>query len=514
MSARILLVASACMGALALARPAAADPRPDAALIAHGKYLTTAGDCEACHTAGGGKPFAGGLYMDTPFGPISTPNITPDKATGIGNITDDQFYRVLHQGIGMKGERLYPVMPFPWYTKVTRADTLAIKAYLFSLPPVNAPRKPIKLEFPFNIRAALIGWDAVFLKTGVYKPNAAQSPQWNRGAYLVQGLEHCGECHNGNNLFGDTAMAAALRGGPIDQWYAPNITSDKAEGIGRFSDQQLFQYLKTGSAPGMGVVAGPMAQTIHESLSKLTDDDIHDIVLYIKSTKPTEGFDKSQPAPGSVQVASNGQAYLNYCASCHGENGRGLKGAVPALAGNGIVQAGGPQDVIRAILGGIEAQSHYSAMPAIGTRMTDQEVADATNYVRSAWGNATPASAGPGLVGELRKQTQTTLAMNAPHGCPKIAEADTAKVIAQPDVQKILQSTTDENVLQNAETLIQKIRAGAPKASQADIINSLTLGYCPVVAANRSLATQGQKSAMLDEFAERVYTQIASQGQD
>ena len=239
-SRRLVLAASFAAFGVGAAQAAVPDP----GLIEHGKYLTNVGDCQACHTAPNGTPFAGGLYMNTPFGPISTPNITPDNDTGIGKITDDQFVRVFHQGIGMKGERLYPVMPFPWYTKVTRDDTLAIKAYLFSLQPVHAPRKPLKLVFPFNIRAALIGWDAVFLKTGVFKPDPTKSPEVNRGAYLVQGLEHCGECHNGNNMLGDTAMAESLRGGPIDKWYAPNITSDKTEGIGRFSNEQVLTYLK------------------------------------------------------------------------------------------------------------------------------------------------------------------------------------------------------------------------------------------------------------------------------
>jgi mono/diheme cytochrome c family protein len=485
----------------------------DAALIAHGKYLATAGDCEACHTANGGKPFAGGQYMDTPFGAIATPNITPDNDTGIGKITDDQFYRVFHAGIGMNGEHLYPVMPFPWYTKVTRDDAMAIKAYLFSLQPVHAPQKPNKLEFPFNIRAALIGWDLVFLKEGTFQPDPNQSPQVNRGAYLVQGLEHCSECH-GNAIFGASPLAHGLRGGPIDKWYAPNITSSKSEGIGKYSDAQLFQYLKTGAAPGMGVVVGPMAQTMHESLGKLTDSDLHDIVLYLKSTKPQEGYTKTEPAAGNTELASNGQSYLNYCASCHGQNGEGLGKAIPNLAGNGSVASGGPQTVIRVILGGVMAQKTYSAMPAIGARMSDQEVADVTNYVRSAWGNGAPATAGAGMVGDLRKVTHTVLAMNVPGGCPKIADDATAKVIAQPGVQQILQKTTVENVLENADVLIRKVKAGAPKADQADIINSLTLGYCPVVAANTSLATSAQKSEALDEFSERVYTQIVSNGRD
>ncbi len=159
--------------------------------------------------------------MLTPFGPVSTPNITPDKETGIGDWTDDQFYRVLHSGIGKNGQHLYPIMPYPWYTKVTRDDVLAIKAYLFSLKPVHAPRPPNKLAFPFNIRAGLAVWDELFLRQGSFTPDPSKSAEVNRGAYIVQGLGHCGECHNGRNLLGDTAMAEPLRGGPIEHWYAP-----------------------------------------------------------------------------------------------------------------------------------------------------------------------------------------------------------------------------------------------------------------------------------------------------
>jgi cytochrome c553 len=257
-----------------------------------------------------------------------------------------------------------------------------------------------------------------------------------------------------------------------------------------------------------------MAQTMHESLAKLTDDDLHDIVLYLKSTPPKAGYKPAPPPANPLVQRVDATAYLNYCASCHGQDGKGLAQAVPSLAGNGTVNAQGPQDVIRVIIGGINAQTTYSAMPAIGARMTDQEVADATNYVRTSWGNSAPADAGPGMVATLRPLTRTVLAFNDPIGCPKIADKQTAGVIATPEVQGLLKSTTEENVLQNATALIAKVRAAAPKAAQADIINSLTLAYCPVVAANQRLTTQAQRSEALDEFAERVYTQIASNGQD
>jgi mono/diheme cytochrome c family protein len=515
-----LAALATCFGALPFVQAAVASPDPatrsapapaDAALIAHGKYLTTAGDCAACHTAPNGPEFAGGQYMDTPFGQISTPNITPDKATGIGNYTDDQFVRVLHQGINAKGEHLYPVMPFPWYTKVTRDDALAIKAYLFSLKPVDAPRKKFALEFPFNIRAALIGWDAVFLKTGVFKPDPRLSPQINRGAYLVQGLEHCGECHNGRNMLGDTAAAQALQGGPIDKWYAPNITADPKQGIGRYSDEEVFNYLKTGHSKSMGVVVGPMAQTMHESLGKLTDDDLHDIVAYLKSTPPKENATFVQESAITGPDALGAQVYGNYCASCHQPNGRGLSGSVPALVGNGAVLAAGPQDVIRVVLGGIEAQGTYSPMPAIGVRMTNQEVAEAVNYVRQSWGNKAPSDVGPAQVAALRPMTRSVLALNAEGGgCGKVV-GPLADVAGSQPVQSALHQLTLQNILYKADDVINLVHKAAPQAKQADIINALTIAYCPIVQAGQG--TVPEKVEMLDEFSERLYTQINTHGQ-
>jgi mono/diheme cytochrome c family protein len=489
------------------ALPARADEPTD--LAVKGKYLATMGDCQACHTAPNGTPFAGGLYMNTPFGKISTPNITPDRETGIGSYTDEQFLRVFHAGIGKDGEYLYPVMPFPWYTKVSDADVLAIKAYLFSLAPVHAPRPPLEISFPFNIRLGLGAWDVAFLQEGRFKPDPSKSDEVNRGAYIVGGLEHCGECHDSRNMLGAGKIAKPLQGGQIDHWYAPNITSDVRTGIGRFSDEQLLAYLKTGAAPGMGTVVGPMAQTVHESLSKLTDADLHAIVAYLKSTPAVEAFKASVPA-GDLPGA---QAYLNHCASCHQLDGKGVPNVIPALADNGVVKSGGPESVIRVVVGGVEAQGSYGPMPAVGNDMTDQEVADAVNYVRSAWSNAAPATTGPGEVGTIRQQTQTLLNGKLPGGCPTVAQADMAKIVADPAIQKLLQQTNTENLLQTANQLIAKVKAAGPQIAQADIVNSLTIAYCPVVES-RATQTKDLDLVQLNQFAARVYTQISQKGKD
>ncbi len=510
------VVAGGALGlaaALAMLPVAARAQQPDAALIAKGKYLADAGDCAACHTADGGAKFAGGRYMPTPFGPLSTPNITPDKQTGIGNITDDQFYRVFHQGIGMKGEYLYPVMPFPWYTRVRRDDVMAIKAYLFSLAPVHNPRPPIKLAFPFNVRTGLAVWDAMFFTPGTFKPDPSKSAQINRGAYLVEGLEHCGECHNKRNLTGNSSINEPLQGGPIQKWYAPNITSDVHEGIGRFTDDQIFTYLKTGSQTAMGVVAGPMSETVHESLRKLTDDDLHDIVAYLKSTPAKTSYEATHPSDFASAKGPGSGTYLTYCASCHQLNGRGIAGSVPPLAGNGAVIAAGPQDVIRVILGGLEAQGTYAPMPGIGASMTDQQIADVTNYVRQSWGNAAPANAGAGEVGTLRERTHTLMNFTRPDGCPGIADETMSQAINGNGIPDMMKGITLVNMVPTVDQIIAKVKASAPKAPQADIVNSLTIAYCPIIAADPKVPAP-QKVVQLDQFGERVYTQLMSHGQE
>ncbi len=503
-------------GALAAFLPAilaAAEP-PSADLIARGKYLSDAGDCLGCHSKPGGEPFAGGRYLPTPFGPLSTPNITPDQETGIGGWSDDQFYRVFHEGIGKEGEYLYPAMPYPWFTKVTREDVLAIKAYLDTLKPVHAPKLPNKLAFPFNIRAGLLAWDQAFFRAGTFEPDAGKSAEVNRGAYLVQGLGHCGACHNGRGVLGNGPAAQPLRGGPIQDWYAPNLTSDVHEGIGKYSDDQLVTYLKTGQATGIGVAGGPMAETIHGSLSKLIDPDLQAIAAYLKSTQPEISYTITQRSDYTGPQASGRETYLNHCSSCHQLNGQGLEGAVASLVGDGAVLAGGPQDVIRVILGCIEAKGTDAPMPAVGYGMTDQLVADVTNYVRQAWGNSAPPNAGGGMVGDLRQSTVTALYGSRSGTCPPIAPPEIAAVVSNPQtgISDALHAMTSANVSQTVDGILPKVQGAVPHARMADIVNGLTLAYCPIVRGSN--LPEPQKVTQLSQFSEQVYSGIKSKGKE
>ncbi|MFA5123806.1 c-type cytochrome, partial [Zavarzinia sp.] len=256
---RLLLSAAAAL-LLAAAGPAAADDEA----VTRGAYLVRAGGCMACHTAKGGTPFAGGRAMATPFGTFYTPNLTPDAETGIGKWSDADFLRALQQGVSPTGEHYFPVFPFPSYTKAAAADLLAIKAYLFSLAPVHAPRKENEIAFPFSIRALQAGWKLLFFRPGEFRPRASQSPVINRGAYLVTALGHCGECHTPRNPAGGTLIGLALAGnadGP-DREFVPNITPDAETGIGNWSAGEIAELLASGTKPDFDNVQGSMAEVV------------------------------------------------------------------------------------------------------------------------------------------------------------------------------------------------------------------------------------------------------------
>jgi mono/diheme cytochrome c family protein len=501
-----LRIALGLMWAVAAGAAGAAGTAPSSPtdLVARGAYLANAGDCIACHTAKGGKPLAGGLMMNTPFGAISTPNITPDKATGIGAWTDEQFYRAVHDGIGHRGEYLYPVMPFPWYTIVTRDDVMAIRAYLNAQPAVHQQRPPNQLRFPYSIRPSLLAWREVFFKPAGFTPDPNLSAEVNRGAYLVNGLAHCGECHNSRPVAGTSKWREALQGGVVDNWYAPNITSDVRAGIGAWSNEQLATFLKTGVSPTKGIALGPMAETVH-SLSHLTDADLLAIAAYLKTTPPKSDVDQKRQLYAGHD-ARGGGTYLSYCASCHGVNGQGLAGVIPPLNGNGSVTAKGPQNVINVVLGGLQARDHYAPMLAIGAGMSDAEVADVTNYVRQTWDNAAPPTAMPGMVAQLRAAIDTPMTAAPKSSCPKVATPALAKALdsGRGGMRTELAGITDANMPQSAGRLVSRARAAAPGIQTAEIVNGLTAAFCGVVRADAALDAN-QKALRLGHFSELVY---------
>jgi mono/diheme cytochrome c family protein len=404
----VVIVAAMLVLALAAALflvPAGKSPPPKGVvvtrgaglIISRGEYLARAGDCTACHTEpAGGKPFAGGRAMATPFGNLYVPNITPDDETGIGRWSADDFYRMMSSGVSRDGTLLYPAMPFASYTKVTREDSDAIYEYLMSVPPVRQKNRPHELRFPFNQRELLIGWRALYFRPGEYVPDPAQSAQWNRGAYLVQGLGHCSMCHTAVTALGGTKESQEFEGGmiPNQNWYAPSLTSNREAGLGDWSIKEIVDLLQVGVSH-RGTVYGPMAEVVYNSLQYLSDEDAEAMAVYLKALpkRDTEPPPTSSARLVSPEVIELGRrTYDRQCAMCHGAEGKGFPPQYPPLANNQSITMATPVNPIRMVLNGgyppgSKKNPRPHGMPPFSHILDDLVVAAVVTYIRVAWGN-------------------------------------------------------------------------------------------------------------------------------
>jgi len=367
--------------------------------VARGRYLAEAADCRSCHTAEGGAPFAGSRPFKLPFGTLYTTNITPDKATGIGDITDAQFIDAVRKGIGPRDGRLYPAMPYASYAYMTDADVLAIKAYLFTVPPITQKRPEMTLKFPYNQRWLMAIWQGLFKPGEAFQPIADKSPEWNRGAYLVEAMTHCGECHTPRNLLQAMNNSKKFAGGDAEGWIAYNITGDKSSGIGEWSDEEIAQYLATGHAKGRGTGSGPMGEAISLSFSKMTPGDIQAMVAYLRSVPAVATSDlpapKAAAAPADPKqgIAANvdvrGQhVFAGACASCHGWTGTSPLSDRATLTGTRAINDPSATNVAQIVLSGSKhpAPGAGLAMPSFGAAYTDEEIAAVANYVTGRFG--------------------------------------------------------------------------------------------------------------------------------
>jgi mono/diheme cytochrome c family protein len=386
-----------------------------ASLEERGAYLTSAADCAACHTARDGKEFAGGLAIRLPFGMLYSTNITPDKDTGIGNYSDQDFLNALRHGTRRDGARLYPAMPFTSYGYMTDADALAIKAYLFSLPAVRSENPANTLIFPFNQRWAMNFWSALFNPDTRFAPDASMSPEWNRGAYLAEAFAHCGECHTPRSV----ALALNNRkkfGGAVTAgWRAFNITSDKATGIGDWRDEDLVAYLIAGHAAGHGTAAGPMGEAVDHSFSRMAAEDIHALVVYLRTVPPIVSSDLSAssqpPAPASHRQGGTSDprgkmVFEGACVSCHGWTGESPISPLATLTGAAAISDPSATNIAQIVISGTIRQRPDGAisMPAFGNAYSDAEIAAVTNYVAARFGGKAARMTAQD-VAELRKQT-------------------------------------------------------------------------------------------------------------
>ncbi len=385
-------------------------------LIERGEYLAEAADCMACHTSEGGKDYAGGLAIRLPFGALYSTNITPDKETGIGNYSDQDFLNAVHRGIRRDGARLYPAMPFTSYTYMTDADALAIKAYLFSLPPVRVVAPANTLKFPFDQRWAMGFWSALFTRDSRFEPGALQSPEWNRGAYLAEALAHCGECHTPRSLALALDNRRKFAGAVTAGWRAFNISSEKTTGLGAWRDEDIVSYLSIGHANGHGTASGPMGEAVDHSFSKLAPEDVHAVVAYLRSVpgivSPDLPTTPAPPAPashrqgGGTSDPRGKMVFEGACVSCHGWTGESSISPFATLTGSWAVNDSKATNVAQIVISGTRRHTPEDAvsMPSFGNAYSDDEIAAVANYVTARFGSK-PSQITARDVAELRKQT-------------------------------------------------------------------------------------------------------------
>jgi len=373
-------------------------------LVVEGEYLAKAGDCTACHTAPGGKAFAGGLAIASPVGTIYSSNITPSKSAGIGRYTRDQFAAALRQGIRADGANLYPAMPYTSYAMLSDHDIDALYAYFQKdVRAVDVPPPETHLPFPMNIRLSMTAWNLIFFRHRSFQPDSAQSPEWNRGRYLVDGATHCSTCHTPRGFLMEEQTGRAFSGGQVGAWYAPNITSDKTSGIGSWSKATLIGYLRDGVAP-TARAAGTMGEAVEHSFQYLTAADLDAIATYIgtvapvSDAKPSSRFDKGQAGSklASTDAPQGAVLFQGNCASCHGPSGEGGKdGYFPALFHNSTTGAAN-SNLVATILNGVNRNTAkgQAFMPGFGgspkdsMQLSDHEIAMIATYVLTQYGAA------------------------------------------------------------------------------------------------------------------------------
>ena len=395
----ILFLCTAFAGGQAQAEPAGDT-------IARGKALANAADCASCHTADPAKPVAGGKRIDTPFGAIYSPNLTPDRDTGIGAWSDDEFYRALHDGVAPDGSRYYPAFPYPNFTKISRDDVMAIRAWLATLTPFRNQPAPPQLRWPLNYRVFMRGWNLLFFRPGTFENNPQKSAAWNRGAYLVEGPAHCGGCHTPKNIFGADRRGRPYGGGPVQGWFAPRLDNAERSGLKSWSGDDIVEYLQSGRN-GRSHAGGLMAEVVKNSTSGMSDTDVRAIAVYLKDL-PAGAPEPVVAAPAQAQMADGEKLYAHACIACHEADGRGAPRIYPPLPGNANLQSADPSSTLRIILDGAETMTtprapNTGSMPAYAGKYSDSEIADVATYIRNSWGNAAPPVT-PAQVAKARRK--------------------------------------------------------------------------------------------------------------
>jgi len=408
---------------------------PSAETIARGKALVVAGDCAGCHTADPAKPFAGGKPIDSRFGGIYSANLTPDRETGIRGWRDEDFLQAMRHGVAPDGSRYYPAFPYPYFSKLIRDDILAIRAYLATLEPVRNAVLPPDLRFPFNFRVGMRLWNWLYLQPGILMPEQSKGAEWNRGAYLVEGLGHCGACHTPKNLLGAPKTRQEFEGGRFANLFAPDITSNLRSGIGGWARPTLIDFLRSGRSTHSDASA-EMGEVVAFSTSQMSDADLDALVTYLTDRAGSQG---ASPAKPDEQAMHRGRAiFADVCAACHQDGGEGVPRMFPPLKGNANVQQRDPTTVLHFILDGTRAEPTDRAptplsMPAFNWKLNDADIAAVATYVRNAWGNTAP---------EISARQVADLRAKLPHPSGG-TDATPAQSMVQPGPGTLAPASTD-----------------------------------------------------------------------
>ncbi len=482
------LLATACAAATAASAPA---PGRDADAIARGEYLAKVAHCTACHTSDASKPFAGNVAIDSSFGTMYSSNITPDPTTGIGNWSEKEFEGALRRGVGKGGEYLYPSMPYTDFTKISDADVHALWLYFRSVKPVKAAVDENHMKFPFNVRPGIAAWQAVYLHQGRYADDKSQSAEWNRGAYLVEGLGHCGACHTPTNVAMAPVKGKALQGNVVDHWFAPDISGGRFSNIQKWNEDELVQYFKNGHNDKNQVAVGPMQQTIDLGLSQMTDADLHAMAVFLKNQGTVD-----EKAPSDHTIATAGERrsgmtlYQENCATCHAANGKGVAGVAPSLVGAGSTSGAKPDTAIKAVLQGFAPSGQWGVMPSFAQVLTARQVSDIVNYVRTAWGNNGTGYVSARDIDHVARsadlgdqQVQSALI------CPSASVAD----VDPATLEQVRAAAADPTPETSTAKLVRDYRTRHPKADRTNIVTTISGAFCrDVMAASKGTLAERQ----------------------
>lgn len=455
------------MGAFAQAQDASDEQ------LARGERLARAGNCVTCHTADDGEPYAGGRSISTPFGILNTANITP-HSTGIADYTLEDFVASMREGKNASGDAMYPAHPYPFFTRMMDADIEALWAFLQTVQPVENEVEIVQMGFPFNLRAGVAAWQAANFEPERFEPRDDKSDEWNRGAYLVQAVTHCGACHTPRDATFAIDDTRHLEGAVIQGWYAPDISAGDSSAIDGWSEDEIVHFLLKGETDYLETSYGPMDNVVHESLAKIPEEEVRAIVVYLQDVAPEQAKEPDDPG-GAGRVGDGEAIFIAHCSGCHLLSGDGLAGAAATLNDNRSITTAPPNNIIMSILAGLPPDNDWGGMPSFINVLSNSDIAEVSNYVRSAWSNDAPPNATPRLVNSLREEVREMPDLEPWSGmCANLPRSQ----IDSEFITRIGEVSKDGFADQEIEEVARAYADRFPEVDTATALIAISSGYC------------------------------------